>query len=111
MDRMEKYLKPKTGGSNISPFSSKNLPKNKGYIIPDEELAYYKDIVQKIGQNRIIELTHMTRSFLKSLVTKANTWDDIKRDMAIKKLSGKNYIHSIGLWKDYIDYLKKGVEL
>lgn len=53
----------------------------------------------------------MTRSFLKSLVTKKNTWEDIKSDMAIKGLSGKNYIHSIGLWNNYIDYLANGVKL
>ncbi len=50
MDALEKYLKPKTSGSNISPFSSKNLPKNKKYKIPDEELRTYKDIVQKISK-------------------------------------------------------------
>lgn len=107
MSDLEKYLRPKTGGSNISPFSSKNLPKNKAYKIPDEDLVAYKSIVGDIGQKQIITLTHMLNSYLKSLVTKRNTWEDIKADMALKGISGKNYIHSIGKWEEYINYLKK----
>ena len=106
LDKLAKYLKPKTSGANISPFSSKNLPKNKSYKISDEEFAVYKEIVEQIGKNRIIELTHITNSYLKSLVTKTNTWDDIKADMALKELTGKNYIHAIGKWREYTMYLK-----
>lgn len=107
MNKLEIYLRPKISGSNISPFSSKNLPKNKNYIIPDEDLVLYQEIVKKIGQNRIIELTHCTSSYLKSMITKKNTWENIKADMALKGLSGKNYIHSIGKWNEYIKYLRE----
>lgn len=107
MGKLEAYLKSKTNGSTISPFSSKNLPKNKEYKIPGDELTLYKKIIEKIGRNRVIELTHMTNSFLKMLVSKNNTWKKIKADMALKGLSGKNYIHSIGEWDKYIKYLEK----
>lgn len=100
-------LKPKTSGSNISPFSSKNLPQNKDYKIPDEDLVKYKSIVSKIPKERILDITHTTQKYIKSLVTKSNTWDDIKSDMALKGLKGKEYIHSIGAWDKYIDYLRK----
>lgn len=103
----EKYLKPKTNGSNISPFSSRNLPKNKSYEIPDEDLLPYKNLIEKIGKKQIITLTHMTNNYLKSLTTKKYSWEDIKADMALKGLSGKNYIHSIGKWDEYIRYLEK----
>lgn len=111
MDRLEKYLKPKTNGADISPFSSKNLPKNKEYKIPDEDFVEYKNIIEKIGQKRIIELTHTTSNYLKSLVTKKNTWENIKADMSLKGLSGNRYIHSIGKWNDYISYLKNELEI
>ena len=110
MDALEKYLKPKTSGANISPFSSKNLPKNKDYKIPDENLVAYKNIVAKIPQERILIITHTTNKFIKSLVTKKNTWEDIKADMALKGLKGKEYIHSIGKWNDYISYLKENID-
>ena len=109
MERLEPFLKPKTSGADRSPFSTKNLPKTK-YIIPDEENLQYKAIVEKIGQKRIIELTHTTNSFLQSLVTKKNTWEDIKADMALKGLSGKNYIHAIGKWNEYISYLERNIK-
>lgn len=106
MDKLEKYLNPKTSGANISPFSTRNLPKNKTYKIPYEELEVYKEIIKNIPQNRILELTHRTNNFIKNLVTKKVSWEDIKSDMALKGLKGKEYIHSIGEWDKYIDYLK-----
>ena len=108
-DNIIPLLKPKTSGANISPFSSKNLPKNKDYKIPDEEFVTYKNIVAKIPQERILTITHTTNKFIKSLVTKKNTWEDIKADMALKGLKGKEYIHSIGKWNDYISYLKENI--
>lgn len=110
MDQLEKYLKPKTSGANISPFSSKNLPKNKTYKIPYEDLVAYKNIIQRIGKNRVIELTHATNDYIKSLVTKNNTWENIKSDMALNGLTGKNYVHLIGKWDDYIKFLEKQLQ-
>lgn len=106
MCELEKYLKPKTNGANISPFSSRNLPKNKSYKIPDKDLIEYKKVIEKIGTKQIITLTHITSNYLKLLITRKNTWEDIKADMALKGLSGKNYIHSIGRWNEYIKYLE-----
>ena len=110
MDKLEKYLKPKTNGARISPFSSKNLPKTK-YNIPDEDLVTYKNIIQKLGKNRIIELTHISNNYLQSLVCKKNTWEDIKADMTLKGLKGKDYIHSIGKWNEYIKYIEKRISV
>lgn len=103
---LESYLKPKTNGADRSPFSTKNLPKTK-YIIPDEDLVSYKEIVSKLPQNQLITLVHTTNSFLKSLSTKKNPLENIKADMALKGLKGKEYIYSIGKWNDYIKYLEK----
>lgn len=108
MEQLEPYLKPKTNGADRSPFSTKNLPKTK-YNIPDEELVAYKEIVQKIGKNRIIELVHITNDYLKSLTNKKYTFDDLKADMALKGLKGKEYIHNIGKWDDYIKYLQREI--
>lgn len=90
MDKLEKYLRPKTSGANISPFSTRNLPKNKTYKIPCEELEAYKEIIKNIPQNRILELTHRTNNFIKNLVTKKVSWENIKSDMALKGLKGRN---------------------
>lgn len=102
-------LKPKISGASISPFSSRNLPKNKDYKILDEDLLKYKNIVSKIPRERILDITHITDKYLKSLTTKTNTWEEIKADMALKGLKGKEYIYSIGKWNDYINYLHNNI--
>lgn len=102
-------LKPKTSGANISPFSTKNLPLNKDYKIPDEDLDRYKNIVAKIPRERILDLSHRTNSFIKSLATKKNSIEKIKADMAIKGLKGKEYIYSIGMWDKYIKFLEENI--
>jgi len=107
INKLEKYLKPKTSGANISPFSSRNLPKNNSYNIPKDEIMLYQNIVEKIGKNHILNISHVTKKYLKTLVDKNCTLEFIKSDMAKKGLSNKNYIHSIGKWSDYIRYLKK----
>lgn len=105
IEQLAHYLKPRTIGASISPFSSRNLPKNKDYKMPDEELRIYKSIVENIPKERILSVTHTTNNFLKSLATRKNTWENIKADMALKGLKGKEYIHSIGKWNEYIKYL------
>lgn len=110
MEQLKKYLKPRTSGASISPFSNKNLPKNKSYKIPDEDLILYKELVSKLPQNQLILVGKYTTAFLQSLATKRNTWDMIKADMALKGLKGKEYIHNIGKWDDYVSYLKREIK-
>ena len=105
MEKLEKYLKPKTNCANRSPFSNKNLPKTK-YKIPDEDLLRYKDLMKNLSQKDVLSFGLYTNNFIKSLVTKKNTLEYIKADMAVKGLKGKEYIHSIGKWNEYIEYLK-----
>lgn len=109
MGKLEKYLKPKTSGANISPFSSKNLPRNKTYKIPDEDLVVYKELVSKLPQNQLLLLGKYATSFLQSLATKKNTWENIKADMTLKGLKSREYIHSIGKWEEYVEYLERNL--
>ena len=108
-DKIIPLLKPKTSGAGISPFSSKNLPRNKGYKIPDEELQSYKDILANIPENERLSIGIITNNFIKSLATKKNSMENIKADMKLKGLKGKEYIHSIGQWEKYMKYLKENV--
>ena len=102
-------LKPRTSGACISPYSVKNLPKSS-YTIPNEDLVLYKNTVAKIPPERILTITHSTNNFIKSLATKKNPMENIKSDMRKKCLKGKEYIHSIGKWQEYIQYLRDNIE-
>lgn len=83
------------------------MPRNKEFKIPDEDLTTYKEIVAKIPQ--VLDITHSTNSFIKSLATKKNPIENIKADMKLKGLKGKEYIYSIGEWNNYINYLKENL--
>lgn len=109
MEKLEKYLKPKTSGANISPFSSKNLPRNKTYKIPNEDLVSYKELVSNLPQNQLLLLGKYATSFLQSLTTKRNTWENIKADMTLKGLKSREYIHNIGKWEEYVEYLERNL--
>ena len=108
-DKIIPLMKPRTSGANISPFSSKNLPRNKDYKIPDEDFIIYKKIIENIPQNQLLSITHTTEKFIKSLSTKRNPIENIKADMKLNGLKGKEYIHSIGKWNDYIKYMEKNL--
>lgn len=109
MPTMEQYLLPIKSCSERSPFSSCNLPKSD-YKIPDEDLIVYKEAVKNLPFNRISEISHMTRSYVQSLATKNHTYDMILADMKRKMMKPREYIHSIGKWNEYVEYLKKSLK-
>lgn len=108
-DKIIPLLKPKTSGSGISPFSSKNLPRNKNYKIPDEELQSYKNILVNTPENKRLSVGIITNYFIKTLATKKNPIENIKADMKLKGLKGKEYIYYIGEWTEYIKFLKENL--
>ena len=108
-DKIIPLLKPRTNGANISPFSSKNLPRNNEYRLPDEALNNYKEIIQNVPQNKLLSINVIQNSFIKTLASKKHPLSELKADMRLKGLRGKEYIHSIGKWDKYIKYLKENL--
>lgn len=100
-------LNPKTSGASISPFSSRNLPKEK-YVIPTENIEVYKSITDKIPKEDKLIISRITSSFINSVMAKSKPYKkvDMKSLMRKKMLKGKEFIHSEGYWNQYIDYLK-----
>ena len=109
MAQFEKYFKPLTSGAGISPFSTKNLPKTD-YIIEEDKLEEYRNVISKLGYETPIGIAHLTNNFIKSLATKRNPWEEIKADMQMKGLRGKEYIDEIGQWNQYIKFLKENIK-
>ena len=105
-DQVIPLLKPRTSGAGISPFSSKNLPKSN-YTIPESDLEQYKSVISNVPKDELLSICHTSNNFIKNLATKQNPMENIKADMKLKGLKGKEYIHSIGQWDNYINYLRK----
>lgn len=110
IELIAKYLKPQTGGANISPFSSRNLPKRK-YDICSTDLQEYRKIINKIPKGNILIIKNLTSQFLSDILKKDKAYRrvDVNADMKKKMLKGKEYIHYIGKWNEYIKYLKEHI--
>ena len=108
-DQIIPLLKPKVSAAGRSPYSSKNLPKSV-YTIPDRELQSYKDITASLPRECALKVGYITNNYLKSLCKKKSSYEKMKEDMKLKMLKGKEYIHSIAKWDEYIKYLENEIE-
>ena len=108
LEFMFQFITPQTYGASISPFSSKNLPKKK-YEINQEDLVAYKKMLDSLEQKDKLATGLITRQFIKEYIPKTyKKYRNQNMDAVMKKtqLKGKEFIHSIGLWNEYIEYLK-----
>ena len=104
LETLSSYFKIVTNGAQISPYSSKNLPKT-AYSIPDEDLDKYKTCLLSLDNN-YLKIGYLTTNFINSLETKKNTKEMIKQEMRLLGLKGKEYIHKIGQWDKFIRFLE-----
>lgn len=117
IDTVAKLMKASTSGANISPFSTKNLPKVT-IDIPENEILKYKILVSKLDKSDIRYIAKMNNAFLDDVLAmklrppKKRKPFDYKSDMRSMKLARdiKGYIWSKGLWQDYLEYLEKEID-
>lgn len=108
MSTMATYMKPLTSGASISPFSTKNLPKAK-YLIPDEDIEKYKQLCIAHPNITPLQIAGTTSEYIFTIIPKKNKRyknQDMKALMKLKMLKGKEFIHSIGMWDEYIKHLE-----
>lgn len=114
IEKVARLLKAKISGANISPMSKRNLPKNNNVIIPDDDMAIYKNATSSINSSNMAKLKSINKSFMDDVLAKrlkenprARKPFDYKADMRKLMLAGKTkeYIWVKGLWKEYVDYL------
>lgn len=118
IEPVAELMKVRTSGANISPFSSKNLPKNKDVVIPDDEMKKYKSISCKVDKKDILMFKKWNSAFLENVLQKKIRKDtkdkkyDYKADMKKMRLSRqtKEFIFAKNMWNDYCDYLAKEIE-
>lgn len=92
-------IKPKTNGASISPYSSKNLPKGEKYVIPQDHISTYTNLV--IGADGL-RVARLTSDFIKKYMQNVQNPNRYK---------GKEFIHSSGeeYWNSFIDFLKESI--
>ena len=111
MKEIASVLKPQTSGANISPFSSKNLPKKK-YNYTEKQKNEYETIIKSIPKNKLLSLHTIMKNFVKDIITKRTglSYKNIQADMKKKKLLIKDYIYDLGFGEEFIIFLRKEVE-
>lgn len=110
-------LKAKTSGASISPFSHKNLPKAT-VEIPEEDMAEYKKIADKVDKNDRLLIHRITTAFLDEVLAKelrpkgTRKPYDYKTEMKKLKLArdSKGYIYTKDMWEKYLEYLEKEID-
>ena len=117
IEPVAKLMKANTSGANISPFSTKNLPKVT-IDIPENEILKYKILVSKVGTAGMTMIRMANKAFLDDVLAKKlrppkkRKPFDYVSDMRQMKLSRdtKWYIYKIRLWQDYLEYLEKEID-
>lgn len=109
-------MKAKTGGSDISPFSTKNLPK-ADVEIPTAEIERYKAVVAEVQKGDLLIIHRITTDFLSSFLEKKykklnGKQFDLSTDMKKMKMSrmAKEYIYTKNMWNEYLDFLQKKIK-
>ena len=115
IDVVSELMKARTSGANISPFSSRNLPKTK-VEIPTDKIALYKEITSIIPKSDLLLISRLTNDFLgnilsKSLRNRGQKTYDYKSEMKKLKMSRqvKEYIYIKNMWNEYLNYLEKEI--
>lgn len=105
---MFEFVTPQTSGASISPFSPKNLQKKK-YEISIDNLQEYKEILGLLNKEDKLVTGRITTQFITEYIPKKHKEyrnKNMNSVMRKEQLKGKEFIHSIGLWDEYIEYLK-----
>lgn len=112
MDYIAKIVKPRTSGKSISPLSVKNLPKTP-YKIPDKDLKKYKEATEHLPKIQMGDKTITNGMIVKEInknfdAVVAEKFDVVpSKDRKSKCLKYKEYVHSLGLWDDYCEFIKE----
>lgn len=116
IDEVATLLKARTTGAGISPFSVKNLPKNKNVHIPTEYIEDYKVITSRVEKGDLLLIHRFTDEFLATTLNKKykhidknfNYKSDMKRLCLGRQM--KEYIYTKEMWPDYLEYLRMKID-
>ena len=72
----------------------------------------YKQITSQLSKEDILIISKVTNCFLYEIMQKKYKDIDIKKDIKKKMMARqiKEYIHSMGEWNNYLNYLNKEIK-
>ena len=117
IEKIASLVVPRTSGKNIKPFSAKNLPKPL-YEVPEEDVKKLAEIFSRRKEElKPIQKAAILRKCLKQFDPVIEDKCSTKKkkfevDLERKKsgLPSKEFIHSLGLWEDFVAFLAREIE-
>lgn len=97
------FISPKTYGSNILPFSSRNLPRTH-YKIPKCDNDKYKAIVMDLYSDAPLMIAKVIKDYINTITVDGTGGNVAKKRMC---LGNKEFIHKIGLWDEFLNLLEQ----
>lgn len=115
LENIIEFLEPQTNGASISPFSTKNLKKDKQpfvEVVNHTQNAVYEEIKAFLPKDDKLFIGQWNRCFIADFLTQklGMSADEIKTDMKQKNMKQKDYFCHVGYWNEYIEYLKGKVK-
>lgn len=92
-------VKPKTSGASVKWNSNRNLPKVQ-YDIPNKDLKELNNLTKDLSKT---EKMQFGRKLSSVFLDEYNLKDECK----LSRLNNKEFIHSKGMWEEYIKTAKK----
>ena len=124
MDKVAKLVGAKTNGKKIKPFDKVNIPDRivvehvesteptiiSVYKIPPDDLKlYYSTVGPIIGRSEKMQLSKQTLAEFDEVIKSTKKVDPNKEREKLN-IGQREYIHSIGMWDEYIKHVQKAVE-
>lgn len=110
LDDIAKIVNPKTTGAKIKPFSNKNLPKVL-YDMPEKDSVKLDKLLPDLpGIEKAQLMRQLTKDFDKEIQNKKGKKYDIDLERKKSKLKPKQFIHSIGMWNDFLKFVEKEIK-
>ena len=110
LKKVAKIVKPRTKGKGISPFSKKALDNSyEKFEIPKDDLIKFKEITDKLDLEHMAKIQFIKKT-LKDFDTviqkKKGSRYDISKQRKESSLKPKEFIYSIGMWDEYLDFVQ-----
>lgn len=104
LDEWSNIFKLKKTGANISPLSSKNLPKSKYIINKKDEEEYNQLFINLEKQQKLIISKNAINTIISKLTKKQ------KAEMKQLGMKPKQYIHYLGKWDKLLNEIRKEIK-
>ena len=110
LKKIATLVKPKTAGAKIQPFSVKNFP-SAAYKIPEADEAKYSALTKSLSKADKLKYGKLwPKEFDSEIIKKMGKKYKLDKIRDDSGLSNKAFIHSIGLWEDYLKFVKKRIK-